>query len=179
MAKQVDITYGNALFELALEEGKIDGLYEEVQTLIQLLNENIDLIKILEHPRIDKDEKKKIIEDTFGNRVSDEITGLMVMVVEKEHISNILDILNYFIKLVKKQKNIGVASVTSAVDLSDSQKAAIEQKLIETTAYDTMEIEYSVDKSLIGGLVIRIEDRVVDSSIKTKLDKLSKTLSKS
>ncbi len=178
MAKQVDITYGNALFELALEEGKIDGLYEEVQTLIQLLNENIDLIKILEHPRIDKDEKKKIIEDTFGNRVSDEITGLMVMVVEKEHISNILDILNYFIKLVKKQKNIGVASVTSAVDLSDSQKAAIEQKLIETTAYDTMEIEYSVDKSLIGGLVIRIEDRVVDSSIKTKLEKLSKTLAK-
>lgn len=178
MAKQVDITYGNALFELALEEGKIDGLYEEVQTLIQLLNDNIDLIKILEHPRIDKDEKKKIIEDTFGNRVSDEITGLMVMVVEKEHISNILDILNYFIKLVKKQKNIGVASVTSAVDLSDSQKAAIEQKLIETTAYDTMEIEYSVDKSLIGGLVIRIEDRVVDSSIKTKLEKLSKTLAK-
>lgn len=178
MAKQVDITYGNALFELALEENKIDALYEEVQALIELLKENMDLIKILEHPRIDKDEKKKIVEDTFGNRVSDEITGLMVMVVEKEHISNILDILNYFIKLVKKQKNIGVASVTSAIDLSDSQKAAIEQKLIETTNYDTMEIAYSVDKSLIGGLVIRIEDRVVDSSIKTKLDKLSKTLAK-
>ena len=178
MAKQVDITYGNALFELALEENKIDALYEEVQALIELLKENMDLIKILEHPRIDKDEKKKIVEDTFGNRVSDEITGLMVMVVEKEHIGNILDILNYFIKLVKKQKNIGVASVTSAIDLSDSQKAAIEQKLIETTNYDTMEIAYSVDKSLIGGLVIRIEDRVVDSSIKTKLDKLSKTLAK-
>ncbi|MBE5946763.1 MAG: F0F1 ATP synthase subunit delta [Lachnospiraceae bacterium] len=178
MAKQVDITYGNALFELALEENRIDALYEEVQALMELLKENMDLIKILEHPRIDKDEKKKIVEDTFGNRVSDEITGLMVMVVEKEHIGNILDILNYFIKLVKKQKNIGVASVTSAIDLSDSQKAAIEQKLIETTNYDTMEIAYSVDKSLIGGLVIRIEDRVVDSSIKTKLDKLSKTLAK-
>ena len=178
MAKQVDITYGNALFELALEENRIDALYEEVQALMELLKENMDLIKILEHPRIDKEEKKKIVEDTFGNRVSDEITGLMVMVVEKEHIGNILDILNYFIKLVKKQKNIGVASVTSAIDLSDSQKAAIEQKLIETTNYDTMEIAYSVDKSLIGGLVIRIEDRVVDSSIKTKLDKLSKTLAK-
>ena len=123
MAKQVDITYGNALFELALEENRIDALYEEVQALMELLKENMDLIKILEHPRIDKDEKKKIVEDTFGNRVSDEITGLMVMVVEKEHIGNILDILNYFIKLVKKQKNIGVASVTSAIDLSDSQKA--------------------------------------------------------
>ncbi len=179
MAKQVDITYGNALFELALEENKIDALYEEVQALIKLLNENIDLIKILEHPRIDKDEKKKIVEETFSNRVSDDITGLMVMVVEKEHIGDIINIFNYFIKLVKKQKNIGVASVISAIDLSDSQKVAIEQKLIETTSYDTMEIEYSVDKSLIGGLVIRIEDRVVDSSIKTKLDKLSKTLSKS
>ena len=69
-----------------------------------------------------------------------------------------------------------MASVTSAVSLSDSQKAAIEKRLIETTSYSTMEIEYTVDKSLIGGLIIRIEDRVVDSSIKTKIDNMSKTL---
>ena len=69
-----------------------------------------------------------------------------------------------------------MASVTSAVALSDSQKAAIEKRLIKTTEYKTMEMNFSVDASLIGGLVIRIEDRVVDSSIKTKLETLSKTL---
>lgn len=176
MAKQVDITYGNAFFELALETNKIDSLYEEVQALVGILKDNEELIKLLEHPQIDKDSKKKIIEDTFGSRISGEITGLLLMIVDKGHISSVFNIFDYFVKLVKKHKNIGVASVTSAVALPDSQKAAIEKRLIETTEYKTMEMNFSVDASLIGGLVIRIEDRVVDSSIKTKLETLSKTL---
>lgn len=176
MAKQVDITYGNALFELALEEGKLDVLYEEAIALMDILKENQELIKLLSHPQVSKDEKLKIVTDTFDGKASDELTGLMVMVVEKGHVQELSSILNYFVKQVKKEKNIGVATVKSAVELSDSQKQAIEQKLIETTVYDTMEIDYSVDKALIGGLVIRIEDRVVDSSIKTKLDNMSRTL---
>ena len=176
MAKQVDITYGNALFELALEEGKLDGLYEETVSLISILKENEDLIKLLNHPQVSKEEKKGIVTRTFDGRVSDELTGLIAMVVEKGHVSALIPILNYFVKQVKKAKNIGVATVTSAVELSDAQKKAIEQRLIETTVYDTMEISYSVDKSLIGGLVIRIEDRVVASSIKTKLDNMSRAL---
>ncbi len=176
MAKQVDITYGNALFELALEEGKLDVLYEETIALIQILKENEDLIKLLNHPKVSKEEKLKIVTDTFDGKLADELTGLMAMVVNKGHVLKLIDILNYFVKQVKKEKNIGVAKVKSAVELSEAQKKAIEQRLIETTVYDSMEVDYSVDKSLIGGLVIRIEDRVVDSSIKTKLENMSRTL---
>jgi F-type H+-transporting ATPase subunit delta len=176
MAKQVDITYGNALFEFALEEGRLDDLYEEAQVLVDILRDNEELIRLLNHPHIDKEEKKKIIETAFGGRVSDELTGLMVMLAEKNHSAKLVDVFSYFIRQVKKAKNIGVAGVTSAVVLSDSQKKAIEQRLIETTAYDSMEVDYNVDGSIIGGLVIRIEDRVVDSSIKTQLETLSKSL---
>lgn len=176
MAKQVDITYGNALFELALEEDKLDVLYEESMALIEILKDNEELIKLLNHPKVSKDEKHKIVTDTFDGKISDELTGLMAMVVNKGHISQIISILNCFVKQVKNEKNIGVATVASALELTDSQKQAIEKRLIETTSYDTMEIEYSVDKALIGGLVIRIEDRVVDSSIKTKLENMSRTL---
>ena len=177
MAKQVDTTYGNALFELALDENKIDELYVEVNSLIEILKENSELIKLLNHPKISKDEKKQIVRNTFDGRISREITGLITMVVDKDHISSIVDILEYFVKLVKKEKNIGVVSVTSAVTLSDIQKSNIEKRLIETTSYNSLETNYSVDESLIGGLVIRIEDRVVDSSIRSKLDKMSKMLS--
>ena len=177
MAKQVDITYGNALFELALEENKIDSLYEEATALVNILEENVELLKLLNHPQISKEDKIKVIEDTFGGRVSKDITGLMVMVVEKGHAMKMTDIFKFFIKLVKNEKKIGVASVTSAITLDDSRKEAIEKRLIETTKYETMEIDYKVDESLIGGLIIRIEDRVVDSSIKTKLNSLSKALS--
>lgn len=176
MAKQVDTTYANALFELAMEENKLDVLYEEAQALIGILKENDELIKLLDHPQINKEEKKEIVEKTFAGRVSGDMTGLMVMVVEKDHVNDLVRILEYFVGCVKKQKNIGIAEVTSAVSLSDSQKAAIEKRLLETTSYDSMEIAFSVDASLIGGLVIRIEDRVVDSSIKSKLEKMSKTL---
>lgn len=176
MAKQVDATYGNALFELAMEEHKLDELYDEAQVLVNIFKENYELIKLLEHPQISKEEKKALIENTFKGRVSGDMTGLMVMVVDKEHSKWLVRILEYFIGCVKKEKNIGIADVTSAVTLSDSQKADIEKKLLDTTSYTSMEVTYNVDKSLIGGLVIRIEDRVVDSSIKNKLEKMSKAL---
>lgn len=176
MAKQVDITYGNALFELAVEENKVDMLFEEAKALLDIFKESPDFIKLLDHPQMSKEEKKAVVEATFDGRLSKDMTGLIIMVVDKGHSLGLESILVYFIKKIKKYKNIGVASVTSAVALSDSQKAAIENRLIETTDYDKMEITFEEDPSLIGGLVIRIEDRVVDSSIKSKLDKLSKSL---
>lgn len=176
MAKQVDTTYGNALFELAIEENKLDALYDEVLALIDVLKENGELIKLLSHPHINKDEKKKVVSEVFEGKVSDALTGLIAMVVDKDHAVNLIQVLEYFIRLVKKEKNIGVAAVTSAAPLSDEQKGSIEKRLIETTAFNTMETSYFVDSSLIGGLVIRIDDRVVDSSIKTKIENLAKSL---
>ena len=80
----------------------------------------------------------------------------------------------YFVDRVKEHKNIGTAYVTSAVELSEAQKAAVEKRLLETTKYVEFEMHYSVDTDLIGGMVIRIGDRVVVSSIKTKLYDLTR-----
>ncbi len=71
-----------------------------------------------------------------------------------------------------------MAYVSSAVALTDEQKARIEKRLIETTQYSKMELHFRLDKALIGGLVIRIGDRVVDSSIRTKLEGLQRQLMK-
>ena len=68
--------------------------------------------------------------------------------------------------------------MASAVELKSEQKAMIEQRLLDTTQYVEFEMVYSVDPSLIGGLVIRIGDRVVDSSIKTQINELHRSLSK-
>lgn len=176
MAKQVNITYGNALFELALEENKLDVLFEEAAALIDILKDNKEIIKLLSHPHISKADKEKVVKASFDGKVSDELVGLISMIVDKDHAAKLIQVLEYFIKLVKKEKGIGVATVTSATDLSDEQKKNIEKRLIETTVFDKMEINYFVDSSLIGGLVIRINDRVVDSSIKTKIENMAKSL---
>ena len=86
--------------------------------------------------------------------------------------------LEYFITEVKESKHIGTAYVTSAIELTDAQKAQVTEKLIQTTKYVEFEMHYDVDAALIGGMVIRIKDRVVDSSIQTKLYDLSRELSK-
>ena len=96
--------------------------------------------------------------------------------VRKERQNDIVGILDYFVSQVKEHKKIGVAHVSSAKELNDTQRAEVEKKLLETTEYKEFEMTFTVDESLIGGLVIRIGDRVVDNSIKHKLNVLAKDL---
>ena len=86
--------------------------------------------------------------------------------------------MTYFIDRVKEEKHIGVAFVTTAIDLDEATRTKIEKRLLDTTKYETMEMHYKVDSSIIGGMVIRIGDRVIDSSVTTKLNELKKQLMK-
>lgn len=176
MAKQVSKTYGSALFEVALEKDMLDTTLEEVLFVKQTFLENEELQKFLLHPNIEKGEKVKVIESVYKGKVADELTGLMTMMIAKDRQKDFLDVFDYVIHAIKEEKGIGVAYISSAVELSPEQKQKIEQKLLETTDYQTIEGNYKIDRSLIGGLVIRIEDLVVDSSLKTQITKLSQTL---
>jgi len=178
MAKLVSKTYGDALFELAMEEQKLDAMLEEVKSVSVAIEENSELSDVMNHPKIVKEDKIKLIEDIFAERVSKELVGLMRIIVEKGHYNEMQSVFAYFIDCVKDYKNIGTAYVTSAAELTDAQKAAVEKRLLETTKYVRFEMHYSVDAELIGGMVIRIKDRVMDSSIKTKLYDLTRELSK-
>ncbi len=178
MAKLVSKTYGEALFELALEESKLDVFMEETKALLQTLEQNPEFSKLMNHPKINKDEKIKVVQEVFDSRLSAELVGFIRLLITKDRYAEITDILEYFLSLVKAKQGIGVASVTSAEELSESQKKAVEEKLLATTGFKTMEMSYSVDKSIIGGLVIRIGDRIVDSSIQTRINELKKQLLK-
>lgn len=178
MAKLVSKTYGDALFEVALEEERLDEYWEEVRAVKTAMDENPELFKLMNHPKIGKEEKIKIIEDIFTGKVSGELTGLLRMIVDKGHFEEADHIFDYFVGCVKEYKSIGTAYVSSALELSDAQKAAVEQRLLETTKYVKFEMHYAVDSALIGGMVIRIGDHVVDSSVRTKLYHLTRELSK-
>lgn len=178
MAKLVSKVYGDALFEAAREAGRMDDMYEEVLELQKLLQANEELQKMMENPKVIREDKENVIETVFRGRISDEIVELMKLMIAKGRYSNIESVFDYFIGLVKEEKKIGIAYVTTAVELTDGQKDEIVRRLLETTRYESFEMNYVVDASLIGGMVIRIGDRVVDSSIKTKLYELSKSLRK-
>lgn len=178
MAKLISKTYGDALFDLAVETDKVDVLLEEIEQLQKVLADNVDFGSLMNHPKILKEEKVEVAKNVFAGRISEELLGFLTIIITKDRYREIDGILSYFVAKVKEYKGIGIATVTTAVPLKDDQHKEIEKKLLDTTKYQSMEIHYDVDASLIGGMVIRIGDRVVDSSISTKLAKLQKDLLK-
>lgn len=178
MAKLVSKTYGDALVELAVESGQVDEMLEEARGILGILQENNELSKLMNHPKIVKEEKIQILENIFKGQVRDELTGIMCMLVSKGHYKDMESVFIYFIDQIKEYKNIGTAYVKTPMELNAVQKEKVEEKLLKTTHYEAFEMHYEVDESLIGGMVIRIGDRVVDSSVKQKLSQLTRELSK-
>lgn len=178
MAKLVSKTYGEALFELAVEEGKEDELLAEILQLKDVLAQNPDFGKLMNHPKILKEEKLDVLAKVFADRISKELLGFLHLIISKDRYGEIDRILDYFVDEVKRLKGIGIAYVSTASDLSEAKKKEIEEKLLATTSYKKMEMHYQVDEDLIGGMVIRIGDRVVDGSVKTRLYELEKQLLK-
>ncbi|MBQ7636532.1 MAG: ATP synthase F1 subunit delta [Lachnospiraceae bacterium] len=178
MAKLISNTYAEALFELAVEDNRIDDLYAQIDMLEKLFSENPEFIDLLTHPHITKEEKMEAIEKTLKGRVDDEVVGLLRVVTEKDRASEIGNIFENFRAKVYDLKKIGVVQISSAVGLSEAQKKKIEDKLLKTTGFKSLETHYSVDKDLIGGMVIRIGDRVVDSSVRSKIEKMTAELRK-
>ena len=176
MAKIVSKVYGDALFELALEKQSVTALYEEAEALRKIFRDNGELMQLLTHPKISKEEKEAAVKAIFDGRVSDDMAGCLVLVVDKGRADELDAVLGYFLSVVKEYKKIGVVDVASAVELTDAQKEKLCEKLLATTDYATLEVNYRVDAALIGGLVVRIGDRVVDSSIRTKLSQMEKQL---
>ena len=176
MAKQVAKIYGEALFDLAMEQQKTDAYLEEVQGIVKILEENPEFDKLMKHPKISKAEKQEIVDTVFGDGVSKEMAGFLKLVISKERYRDINNIFSYFVDRVKEERRIGVAYVTTAIPLDAGKQAQVEQRLLQTTAYKKMEMHYCVDEDIIGGMIIRIKDRVVDSSVRTKLLEMKKQL---
>lgn len=178
MAKLISSTYADALFEIAIEKNKTEDWRKQIEVIKSILDENPDFGKLMMHPQVPKEEKLNLTKEAFEGKVDPEVVGLIRVIVEKDRYGEIDSIFESFIASVKEHEGIGVANVTAAKELSDAQKDAITKKLLETTEYKSMEMHFAVDENLIGGIIIRIGDHVVDSSIRTRLDGLTKQLMK-
>ena len=173
MAKLISKTYGDALFDAVLEQNKVEEVLSDVKELKEVLKNNPDLKTYLNNTSVPEEHKTEAIAEIFEGRADDITVGFLMTVIRKGRFGEIDKTLDYFIGRVKEYKKIGVAYVTSAVSLNEDEKKQIEQKLLSVTDYSEFEINYTIDPAIIGGLVIRIKDRVFDNSIKNRLDDLS------
>ncbi|MBR4732105.1 MAG: ATP synthase F1 subunit delta [Lachnospiraceae bacterium] len=181
MAKLVSKTYGEALWQIAMDKekeraGAGEEFFAELQELMSVLDANPKFDDLMTHPGIAKTEKLAVVQKVFQNRTSPEVYEFLRLIVEKDRYKDLYDVVEYVSDRVKEWKKIGVTYVTTAIDLSDAQKEQIQKRILETAPFERLEMHYDVDPGLIGGARIRIGDRVVDSSVKRKLDDLTRQL---
>ena len=178
MAKSVEKVYGQALYEVAKESNDYDEIFADAKDVLTLCADEANLMVLLNNPRISPEEKDDILDKLFKESISEVLLDTIKLLVKNGRQKQIVSTLKYFIGKVKEDKKIGVVFVTSDEKLTKKDMKKIEDKLYETTGYEELEMNYKVDESLLGGLVIRINDRVVDSSLKTKLMQISRELTK-
>ena len=177
MAKLVSKVYGDAYVSVVSEKNNLIDALEEIKSVKNILLENVEIIELLDSPKMDDEEKIDFVKGIFENHISVDSLGFLLTVIEKKRQAELISILDYVIDCIKELLLIGKATVTTALPLDDSKKDKIVDELLKSSHYKSLEVAYVVDESIIGGIVIRIGDRVVDSSVKTRIEKMRKMLS--
>lgn len=175
MAKLISKRYAVALFELAKETDKIDLFNNQVELIYNSIKDDKDFLTVLNHPRISGEEKFNLFQNIYKHNISEEILGLISIIVNKNRETEILDILQTFLELVKEYKGITTAYIYSAKALSDEQIDKIKQNLSKNLNKEVI-VKADVKPELIGGLLINVDGKIIDNSIKKSLDDIKKSL---
>ena len=175
MGKLISKRYAVALFDLAKETNKVDEFNAQVQFIFDSIKDNNEFLVVLNHPTVSVAEKFSLFENVFKDNVSEEILGLISIIVNKNRETEILNILETFLNLVKEYKGITTAFIYSATQLSDSQLSAIKEKLSKKLNKDVI-IKAYIQPELIGGMLINVDGKVIDNSIKKSLADIKKSL---
>lgn len=169
--------YAEALLQLAVQEDLklADEVLVELQGINQAVAAAPDLTLVLSHPSVGQEEKRKIVIGLFGGKVDDLTLRLLELLLEKRRFNILPQIESEYRKLLHERENIVSASLVCAEKLSDSAVANIKARLVEHLG-KKLELDVKVDPSLIGGVVLRMGDQVIDGSIRGKLKTLERTL---
>lgn len=165
--------YAQSLLELAVEQNQLDAVYNDMLLIGTTIKDSRDLSVLLNNPIVKADKKFSVLVAVFGAKIGETTTKFLQLVSTRKREALLEDIAFSFVDLYKKEKNIIVAEVTSAVKLDDAQKQNI-IKLLKTEA--TVEMVEKIDPSIIGGFIVRVDDKQIDASILRELSDLRQAL---
>lgn len=174
--EQIASRYGLALYSLALDNKKIIEWQEEVKTLSNIFKENADFIMILGSSFLPLNERQEILQKTLKG-VDKEIVALIMVVMENNRISMILDIFESFNSYCNEYRGVSEGLIYSTLKLEQKVINQIEDK-ISKMEHNKVELKNVIDPSLIGGVKIVIHDRIYDGSIKHQIEMMKTDLLK-
>jgi F-type H+-transporting ATPase subunit delta len=166
--------YAEALFDVANTQGQVDAVEKELAGVVGVLEAHPALNNLLLTPSLSVEVKKQQITDLFGGRVSDIVLNFLKLLFDSRRQDAIIGINTEFVRLVDKARNRVKATVESATPLTEEELQTLTEKL--GTNGQQVELTKKVNPSLIGGLKVRVGDRVFDYSVATRLERFRQTL---
>ena len=163
--------YASAIFELAKAEDELERVETELLAVAQAIGGAPDLRSTLTDPLLPYDRKQAIIEDLIGGRASSLTVGLVQLIVGQGHASDLPAITRSLLETAAASRDKAVAEVRSAIPLDEATIEKLAAALGRETG-KSVEVKVMVDPSVIGGVVARIGDTVIDGSIARKVEEL-------
>ena len=163
--------YAHALFTLAIERGLVEIVASELFQLKSFSEKDSRLIGFLRAPQVASEHKVALIITLFTARLSQPLVSFLRLLVEKGRIGFLPEIASEFEKLLEDQKGIIRARITTAIPVSEGYKNSLREKL-EKMSGKKIEIIHRIDKGIIGGIVVQLQYKVIDRSVRHELNSL-------
>jgi F-type H+-transporting ATPase subunit delta len=163
--------YAKALYQLADEKGRVDEVYDELRDLSTLFKDSKELYALLTSPKVDRKEKKRIIRDTLGPVCSRLTVYFLLTLIDKNREVLIPFMSEEFKEILDDVHNRIDVEVTSAIRLEDDMLRRIKDALSRVLQKEIV-LQPRVDPDILGGIIVRVEDTVLDSSLKGRMERL-------
>ncbi len=165
--------YALALFSLAQEQNAADAVADALGNFQEMIEQSADLKRLVLSPVFSAEDQLKAVSALLDKYGFGGITANFIkLVASKRRLFVLPDMIRAFQALNDKAKGVTRADVTVAAPLSSDHNAALEQALREVSGGKTVNVDVNVDPSIIGGIVVKLGSRMVDGSVKTKLNSL-------
>lgn len=163
--------YASGIFELAKAEEELERVEDELFSVAQALDESNELRSTLTDPQFPMDKKHALVDDLIGGRASSLTLDLVQLIVSQGHASELSAIARALVETAAASRDMAVAEVRSAVALDDETIERLAAALGRATGKN-VEVKVVVDESVIGGIVARVGDTVIDGSLARRVDSL-------
>ena len=172
--EEIAQVYARSLFEVAKEHGKLDSVKEQLGQFADAVEQNRDLAVFFFSPYFSTEEKKAGLGKSVEG-AEPELQNFLELLIEKHRMPEIFRIRREFDELWKKENRRLDVTVVSAVDLDDAVVQRIGEE-VERQTGERVELSSRVDDDILGGIVLQVGNMVLDASIRSRLDKLRKTV---
>ncbi|NVO01166.1 MAG: ATP synthase F1 subunit delta [Bacteroidetes bacterium] len=170
---RITARYAKALFELALEQNVNESVYEDMKLIADVCKSNRDFRLMLNSPIIKTDKKQKILTEIFAAKINKLSLAFLMIIITKRREVFIEGIALQFVELFKIQKGIKTATIQTAIAADAATKAKVIE-LLKTYTTDQIELVEETKADIIGGFVLKVDNKQFDSSILNKIQKLKK-----